>query len=231
MKSKILLGPIFMLASIWGTLVLEGPWPWAMLKAIYGSIFWAYPLLLIIDIAWSFIGKNPTALNEFYNDFQVDLGIVLSGYLILMLIYAMDGLEYGGNAIDFAALAIPFWVATLRRLCLTLKMTINGQKVNNKILYKAIFVVFVFSAISTIVLVDVASGTLSTMHSIWIQITVVCISLYFHVESAKIHFFLKSGKASHSSIHRYIFSDSKTQLYESTRNELIKHNNKDKSIE
>lgn len=224
MKAKLLLGPVAMIGLFWGAFVLNGWWPWALLKSIYGTVFWLYPVMLIIDIAWSALGKNQRLLNEFYKSIRIDLIGIFCGYFLLVGIYSLDKVNYSNAGIDLAAVGLPLSIMAICRLFLASKEKHNGKPVNGGILRSAIIIISIFITASVLILVEASNGELSLQHSIWIQITIFCISLYFYVESAKIHHFIKSGKIAHSSIHRYIFSDSESQLYETARNTAVKYN-------
>ena len=227
MKSKLLLGPFAIIGLIWGTLVLDGWWPWALLKSIYGTVFWLYPVMLIIDLSWSALGKNQRLLNDFYRSTHTDLIGIFCGYLLLILIYSLNNVSYSNTGIDLAGIGLPLSIMAMYRLFLASKEKRNGKPVKRGIFLSAIIIILIFITASTLILVNASNGELSLQHSIWIQITIFCISLYSYVESAKIHYFIKSGKIAHSSIHRYIFSDSESQLYEAARNKAIKYNDMD----
>lgn len=213
-----------MIGMFWGAFVLNGWWPWALLKSIYGAVFWLYPVMLIIDIAWSALGKNQRILNEFYKSIHIDLMGIFFGYFLLVGIYSLDKVNYSSAGIDLAAVGLPLSIMAICRLFLASKEKRNGKPVSGGVLHWTIVIISIFIATSVLMLVEASNGELSLQHSIWIQITIFCISLYFYVESAKIHYFMKSGKIAHSSIHRYIFSDSESQLYETARNTAVKYN-------
>lgn len=227
MKSKLLLGPVAIIGLIWGAFVLDGWWPWALLKSIYGTVFWLYPVMLIIDLSWSALGKNQRLLNDFYKSTHTDLIGISCGYLLLTGIYSLNNVSYNNSGIDLAAIGLPLSIMAIYRLSLASREKWNGKPVKRGILLLAVIIILIFITVSTLILITASNGELSLQHSIWIQITIFCISLYLYVESAKIHYFIKSGKIAHSSIHRYIFSDSESQLYEAARDKAIKYNDMD----
>lgn len=229
MRAKLLLGPVLLCGFFWGLAVLDGSFLWVGLKSIYGVVFWAYPLLLAIDLLWSFLGKNQRLMNEFYNSISIDLIGIFGGYAILMTIYLMGGNRYDSSALDLAATGLPLALMAAFRLLLITKEKMNGKRVKPGVLLLSAATVTIFLVTTSTILAEVSGGQLPFAHSLWIQITVFCISLYFYVESAKIHYFVRSGKLAYSTIHKYIFADSDSQIYERTRKKVIEFNNRDKT--
>jgi hypothetical protein len=226
LKAKFLLLPFSLLGFFWGWLVLSGGLFWAPLKSIYGAAFWAYPVAIAIDLIWSALGKNQKLLNEFYRGLHFDLAGILGGYLLLLCIYIFDGVEYSNSGIDLAATGLPLVVIAILRLAFMTKYEIDDKPIRKKVIIMIMPVALVFLTLSTIVLLEASKGELSFYHSLWIQITIFCISFYLYIESAKISFLLKSGKIVWSSIHRHMFSGSESGIYESARKMAIDHNNK-----
>ncbi|NJI08725.1 hypothetical protein [Aeromonas veronii] len=228
MKAKFVLLPFSLLGFFWGWRVLGGDLFWAPLKSIYGAAFWAYPVALAIDLVWSAVGKNQKLLNDFYRGIRFDLAGIFGGYAVLLLIYMFDGVEYSNSGIDLAAVGLPLVVIAILRLACMINYKVDGKPIVKKAIVMVFLFVVAFLALSVILLIETSKGKLDFYHSLWVQITFFCISLYLYIEIAKISFFLKSGKIAWSSIHRHMFSGSESGIYEQVRDMAIEHNNRKK---
>ena len=160
---------------------------WPLIKTIYvvtfTAAFWPIAYIELVDYIHSRLGKNGALYLAYAKSVQKDLVVATITALVLATIYWMDSATYGLSSIDIAFVGFPFLVNTLYSLIQATQLTLGGQRIRKRAPLILFGIVLTFTGIAAWLLVKNAAGELEPDQALFLQLTILFVSLNFFLSS------------------------------------------------
>lgn len=205
---KCVLGLTGLAALAVGYLAIPGKLSWYLaLVLLYGSALWPYLVIVTVEMLAAYAGVSSPYQVKFYNEIQNDLKLASIGILALIAVYSFRPAAYGAASFDILAAAVPFLATsffTIRRMT---KLKLMDHPMKRR--YRN-FVLVMISSVCVLcfwVATRVVSSHFNLIASIWIQVTIFSVSVFFYVESRRVEHVLKVGRIELSPVLLAIFGN------------------------
>lgn len=157
----------------------------------FSATFWVWAYVEAIDYIINRFGNESDILKEQALFVQKDLLVSLVSSVILVCVYWLDTSTYSFTSIDVGASAIPLLVSSLYATYQMFSIKILGEPLKKTVVL--IFLLIIFTTLVFLLksLINSTSNNYEALEAIWYQITFLCVSVVFFIQSHQQLFFLQ----------------------------------------
>lgn len=169
-------------------------WQMDFFLVTLGASAWGYPVLLIGDIWAARTGKIPEYHRRFYGEVERDLWVAGASGVVIVFLYLLSSTRYEASSFDIVSASVPLLVMGTHTIVSVTQMGLANMPIKRAYKWGMLMYMTGISAVVLYVSVHVASGTYGLISSTWLQVTILCLSLFIFVESRRIQFVLEQAE-------------------------------------
>ena len=157
----------------------------------FSMLFWVLAYLEIIDYVLNMFGYGTELLKDQSLSIKKDLVIPFVSSIFLVYVYWSDTEVYSFRSIDLGSAAIPLLLSSLYVIVQMFRIKVSNKPLKRSILFLFLLVASLILVFLLLCLVQISSQNYTTAEAFWYQLTFLCASFVFFMQSHQTLYFLQ----------------------------------------